>query len=92
MNARKPLDSAMKLSKPRFELLRKLYVYSGGLGASQLTVPERGLATRMQSAGLVEWFGGASRHTCVGQFVRLTDRGRAVMAEIILANSIGMDT
>lgn len=71
---------ARQLSEPRKQLLGALVMYGGTLKATQLTVPDRRLATRMQSDGLVEWFGGSSRHTCIGQSVRITEAGRAAIA------------
>lgn len=69
----------MTLSKPRRDLLSALVTYGGALKATQLTVPDRRLATRMQGDGLVEWQMPdiQSRHTCVGQTVSITDAGRA---------------
>ena len=71
------------ISKSRRALLEALVTYGGTLKATQLTVPDRRLATRMQSDGLVEWFsptGFSSRHTCIGQSVRITEVGLAALA------------
>lgn len=75
---------AVTLSKPRKYFLEILLAYGGTLTASQLTVPDRRLATMMQSDGLVEWFGGSSRHTCIGQSVRITPAGRNALAPTTL--------
>jgi hypothetical protein len=67
----------MNLSKPRMTLLRTLVANGGKMDATQLTVPDRRLATRMQSDGLVQWHSPAiqSRHTCIGQWVTITESG-----------------
>lgn len=72
----------MPLTKPRRSLLEALVTYGGSLKATQLTVPDRRLATRMQSEGLVQWKAPAiqSRHTCIGQTVYITDAGRSALA------------
>src|SRR5207302_6589753 len=59
-----------KATPPRLRLLRCLAAEKGGcLPAESLTVPDRRLATRMQSDGFVQWRapGISSRHTCLGQ-------------------------
>lgn len=73
----------MKLSKPRRQLLEDL-AKDTMVPAYRLTVPARGLATRMQRDGLVQWHapvGSSSRHTCLGQFVSITDVGRAALTQ-----------
>lgn len=72
----------MTISKPRRDLLDALVTYGGTLKATQLTVPDRRLATRMQSDGLVQWRAPAiqSRHTCIGQTLHITDAGRAALS------------
>ncbi|MGY3582352.1 hypothetical protein ACVIGB_000724 [Bradyrhizobium sp. USDA 4341] len=71
----------MRLSKPRRTLLETLAVRGGTVKAEQLTVPDRRLATRMQSDGLVRWEMPdiQSRHSCIGQRVTLTDAGREAL-------------
>ena len=70
------------LTKPRRSLLEALMMYGGQLKAEQLTVPDRRLATRMQSDGLVAWKapGISSRHTCLGQTVQITDAGKIALS------------
>lgn len=71
-----------KLSKPRRRLLEALLTYGGRLKATQLTVPDRGLATCMQRDGLVEWIcpDNQSRQTCIGQTACITAAGRAALS------------
>lgn len=69
------------LSRPRRALLETLNAAGGKLMADRLTVPDRRLATRMQSDGLVEWQMPLmqSRHTCAGQTVSITEAGREAL-------------
>jgi hypothetical protein len=71
----------MKLSTPRKTLLETIAARGGTVKAEQLTVPDRRLATRMQSDGLVRWDMPEvqSRHSCVGQWVTLTEAGREAL-------------
>jgi hypothetical protein len=70
-----------KLSRPRRELLQALVKAGGSLKARQLTVPARGLATRMQSDGLVQWE-KPTLDECLaglGQSLHITDAGRIIL-------------
>jgi hypothetical protein len=69
------------LTKPRRGLLEALVMYGGSLKAEALTIPDRRLATIMQRDGLVALKAPAisSRHTCLGQTLHITDKGREAL-------------